>query len=102
MHVSTTNEFELAGKVTTNTRVKRQWNLASQFGIYVGAVDNILKRKRECETVLIWLAYMSGTCVHEHISPLLGEHPCIVNISLALATVHYREFSLYLNLTLII
>ena len=28
-------------------------------------------------------------------SPLLGEHLCIVNICLGLVTVHYREFSLY-------
>ena len=42
---------------------------------------------------------ISGTsCVHEHISPLLGEHPCIVNIFLGPVTVHYREVSLYLYL----
>ena len=34
--------------------------------------------------------------MHEHISPLLGEHPCIVNIFLGPATVQYREVSLYL------
>ena len=38
----------------------------------------------------------SGTCVHEHISPLLGEHPRIVNILLGPVTVHYREVSLYM------
>ena len=45
------------------------------------------------ETVLICT---SGTsCLHEHISPLLGEHPRIVNICLGPVTVHYREVSLY-------
>ena len=39
--------------------------------------------------------YLSGTCVHEHISPLLGKHPRIVNIILGPVTVHYREVSLY-------
>ena len=34
-------------------------------------------------------------CVHEHISPLLGEHLGIVNIFLGPVTVHYREVSLY-------
>ena len=86
---------ELEGKVTTNQRVKRQRNLASQFGISVGAVNNILKRKREYQTFLICVHCISGTCVHEHISPLLGEHPCIVNIVLGPATVQYREVSLY-------
>ena len=33
--------------------------------------------------------------VHEHISPLLGEHLGIVNIFLGPVTVHYREVSLY-------
>ena len=33
--------------------------------------------------------------MHEHISPLLGEHPHIVNILLGPETVHYREVSLY-------
>ena len=37
---------------------------------------------------------IAGTCVHEHISPLLGEH-LIVNICLGPVTVHYREVSLY-------
>ena len=32
------------------------------------------------ETVLISVHCSSGTCLHEHISPLLGEHPGIVNI----------------------
>ena len=36
---------------------------------------------------------ISGTCVHEHISPLLGEHPRIVNICLGPVTVHYRGFT---------
>ena len=31
------------------------------------------------ETVLRSLHCSSGTCLHEHISPLLGEHPRIVN-----------------------
>ena len=35
--------------------------------------------------------------MHEHISPLLGEHPCIVNICLGPLTVHYREVSLYVK-----
>ncbi len=35
--------------------------------------------------------------MHEHISPLLGEHPRIVNIFLGPVTVHYREVSLYSN-----
>ena len=34
--------------------------------------------------------------MHEHISSLLGEHPCIVNIFLGPVTVHYREVSLYI------
>ena len=34
--------------------------------------------------------------MHEHISPLLGEHPCIVNIFLGPVTVHYRQVSLYM------
>ena len=36
--------------------------------------------------------------MHEHISPLLGEHPRIVNIFLGPVTVHYREVSLYIEL----
>ena len=47
------------------------------------------------ETVLICVHCISGTCVHEHISPLLGEHPCIENIFWGPVTVHYREVSLY-------
>ena len=39
--------------------------------------------------------------MHEHISPLLGEHPCIVNICLGPATVQYREVSLYLDLEIV-
>ena len=46
------------------------------------------------ETVLMSVHCSSGTCLHEHISPLLGEHPCIVNILLGPVTVHYREVSL--------
>ena len=71
--------------------------MASQFGISVGAVNNILNRKREYQTVLIGVHCISGTshCVHEHISPLLGEHPCIVKKKLGPATVQYREVSLY-------
>ena len=34
--------------------------------------------------------------MHEHISPLLGEHPRIVNIFLGPVTVHYREVSRYI------
>ena len=34
--------------------------------------------------------------MHEHISPLLAEHPHRVNIFLGPVTVHYREVSLYL------
>ena len=34
--------------------------------------------------------------MHEHISPLLGEHPRIVNLFLGPVTVHYREVSLYI------
>ena len=49
------------------------------------------------ETVLICVHCVSGTCVHGHISPILGEHPCIVNIVLGPVTVHYREVSLYNN-----
>ena len=37
--------------------------------------------------------------MHEHISPLLGEHPRIMNIILGPVTVHYREVSLYLVIT---
>ena len=33
--------------------------------------------------------------MHEHISPLLGEHPRIVNICLGPVTIHYREVSMY-------
>ena len=29
-------------------------------------------------TVLICVQSIAGTCVHEHISPRLGEHLCIV------------------------
>ena len=47
------------------------------------------------EIVLICVHCISGTCVHEHISPLLGEHPRIVNIFLGPVTVHYREVLLY-------
>ena len=47
------------------------------------------------KTVLICVHCISGTCVHEHISPLLGEHLCILNIFLGPVTVHYREVSLY-------
>ena len=36
------------------------------------------------EIVLICVHCISGTCVHEHISPLLGEHPSIVNIYILL------------------
>ena len=50
------------------------------------------------ETVLIFVHCSSGTCRHEHISPLLGEHPRIVNIFLGPATVHYREVSLYVRI----
>ena len=49
------------------------------------------------ETVLICVHCILGTCVHEHISPLLGEHPRIVNICLGPVTVHYREVSLYMK-----
>ena len=45
-------------------------------------------------TVLICVRCIAGTCVHEHISPLLGEHLCIVNIVLDHVTVHYGEVSL--------
>ena len=31
-------------------------------------------------TVLIGVHCIASKCVHEHISPLLGEHLCIVNI----------------------
>ena len=34
----------------------------------------------------------------KNISPLLGEHPRIVNILLGPVTVHYREVSLYNDL----
>ena len=30
-------------------------------------------------TVLICVHCVAGTCVYEHIAPLLGEHLCIVN-----------------------
>ncbi len=40
---------------------------------------------------------LQAQCVHEHISPLLGEHLGIVNIFLGPVTVHYREVSLYKN-----
>ena len=33
-------------------------------------------------TILICVHCIAGTCVHEHMSPLLGEHLCIVNIFL--------------------
>ena len=45
-------------------------------------------------TILICAYCIAGTCVHEHMSPLLGEHLCIVNIFLGPVTVHYREVSL--------
>ena len=48
-------------------------------------------------TVLICVHCIAGTCVHEHISPLLGEHLCIVNIFLGPVTVHYRKVSLYIT-----
>ena len=38
---------------------------------------------------------ISGTCVQEHTSPLLGEHLRIVKKKLGPVTVHYREVSLY-------
>ena len=47
-------------------------------------------------TVLICVQYIAGTCVHEHISPLLGEHLCILKTNLDPVTVHYREVSLYI------
>ena len=53
--------------------------MASEFGISVGAVNNILKRKRDYQNLAI----------------LLGEHPCIMNIFLGPVTVHYREVLLY-------
>ena len=40
------------------------------------------------EIVLICVHCISGTCVHVHISPLLG-------FFLGPVTVHYREVSLY-------
>ena len=46
-------------------------------------------------TILICVYCIAGTCVHEHMSPLLGEHLCIVNIFFGPVTVHYREVSLY-------
>ena len=48
-------------------------------------------------TVLKCVHCIAGTmsCLHEHISPLLGEHLCIVNIFWGPVTVHYREVSLY-------
>ena len=47
-------------------------------------------------TVLICIHCIADTtsCVHEHISPLLGEHLCIVNVCLGPVTVHYRQVSL--------
>ena len=39
--------------------------------------------------------------MHEHISPLLGEHPRIVNIFLGPVTVHYREVSLYYDFSVL-
>ena len=45
-------------------------------------------------TVLICVHCIAGTCVHEHITPLLGEHLCIVNFFFGPVTVHYREGSL--------
>ena len=66
-------ELELAGKVKkTNQRVKNQIN----------------------HVYIVFLAR-----VHEHISPLLGEHPRIVNIFLGPVTVHYREVSLYIRIS---
>ena len=90
-------------RLIKESKTKSQRNLASQFGISVGAVNNILKRKREYENlgeVLICVQCCnSGICVHEHISPLLGEHPRIVNIFLGPVSVHYREVSLYNKIT---
>ena len=54
--------------------------MASEFGISVVAVNNILKRNLTIKTLAI----------------LLGEHPCIMNIFLGPVTVHYREVSLYI------
>ena len=57
--------------------------------------DESLKSKDE--TVLIIYVYIViQASVHEHISPLLGEHPCIVNICFGPVSVHYREVSLYI------
>ena len=42
-------------------------------------------------TILICVHYIAGTCVHEHISPLFGEHLSIVNICWGPVTVHYTE-----------
>ena len=56
--------------------------MASQFGISVGAVSNILKRTREHMETLV---------------NLLGEHLCIVNIPLGPLTVHCREVLLYVK-----
>ena len=66
-------------KLIKASKPKTLKNLASQFGISAGA-DNILKRKREYETLV----------------NLLGEHPRIVNILLGSVTVHYREGLLYI------
>ena len=53
--------------------------------------DEFLKQGRNSFNMCTCI---SGTRVHEHISPLLGEHPLIVNILLGPVTVHYREVSL--------
>ena len=37
-------------------------------------------RVKSQKSVLICVNCILGTCMHEHISPLLGEHPRIVNI----------------------
>ena len=58
--------------------------MSSQFGISVGAVNNIVKRKREYENMKTFVN-------------LLGEHPCIVNMLLGPVNVHYREVLLYIS-----
>ena len=83
--VSKTKELDLAGKVeSSNKRVKSQRNVAtsSQSG-WVGGrrmVDydweiHVMYTCKKKNTVLISVHCSSGTCLHEHISPLLGEHP---------------------------
>ena len=47
-------------------------------------------------TVLICVHFIAGTCVHEHISLLLGEQLCIVKHYLGPVNVHYREVTLYI------